>query len=524
MRTSMMNTSTRWLTGVAALMSWAALGCSNGGGSGGGSPCAGGSAHTADDGWAYCSYRKLSGPVQETGFQCPPDMPNFFEFGDEYLCAGSEQGLPGWVPAELPNEEPPDQDAGPTGDAGTGDTVSTAGVAIDILFVIDNSASMCDHQQELADGFVQVLSALSGVDFRIAVVTTDGLTDGLKGAFQNRAATEFPFACSAIQTEFCVRGDAGDALCIEAFGGATATCDAPEKPKNITNCNGSLNSKCRLLCSTDAECDAALVGADAGQACTSDEAACAYKCLVPSGDLQNSGCVLRPKTDACPAELPTVLDPGNAAELFPCIGVVGAEQHNNASLEQGLNAAWSALDPAGPNPEQATSFLRESAALLVVFVSDEDDCSVAEGASLKKEQYGTCTCLPDETIGGDLVSPPAVAAKLQGLKASPDMVFAIGVIGDSLATTADAIAEERMAFQASKCSMCADPTAQHPLLFNTSMCTDGALKADLGRRYLSFLEALGDNGQVVNVCSNAPIGANLGPAIGNVLTAIAGGE
>jgi hypothetical protein len=52
------------------------------------------------------------------------------------------------------------------------------------------------------------------------------------------------------------------------------------------------------------------------------------------------------------------------------------DQSYQANLEQGLKAAWLALDPSGPNAGQSALFLRDDAYLLLVFASDEEDCSI----------------------------------------------------------------------------------------------------------------------------------------------------
>ncbi len=56
----------------------------------------------------------------------------------------------------------------------------------DILFVVDNSGSMSDSQQKLADSFETFINWLVGgqVDYRIAITTTDMLDPAHQGRFQ----------------------------------------------------------------------------------------------------------------------------------------------------------------------------------------------------------------------------------------------------------------------------------------------------------------------------------------------------
>ena len=414
-----------------------------------------------------------------------------------------------------PSEGPPPavEDAGTVITWTRGDTVP-----IDVLWVLDNSKPMCGHQVSLSARAETIFASL-GADSRIAVVTTDMLTEEHSGAFRHHRATEFCFACAKTSVQYCERGH--DEMCSLGEGWI---CDAPDKLKNITNCNGSLNSKCRRLCASDAECDHAFVGVEQAAACDADPAVCAFKCLIPSGDPNFSACVPRPPTADCPDNSAMYdqliaaagLEPCStgdcappppyvvaaSADLLRCLFVTDSESHNNANLEQGIGAALRALDSAGPRAAQATEFLREDAALLIVFLSDEDDCSVADGMTLKKELYGTCSCLTDTDEGGPLLPVSSAVARLRALKADPDDVYVAAITGDSLADDPAVAEEERAAFSASKCSMCSDAEASHPLLFNSYICVGDQGKADYGRRYAELVQALGSNAVMTNICTD----------------------
>ena len=419
-------------------------------------------------------------------------------------------------------------------------------VKVDFLWVVDNSASMCQEQASLADSFDEFLKKIQqfvAIDYRIAVVTTDMISPDHKGRFRHHKTTEFPFACAQTEIMKCVRGVNGDEICEEQFGDDWI-CDAPEKAKNIVNCNGSLNSKCRKLCQEDWQCDLGFDGEAAGNACKQDSGSCRYKCLVPSGDPNNSGCVLRPATSTCPDTTSIYnalvtgadkdpadgrcsdgqgcrvgetgcangsdcqrmhapyLTPKTAEEFFTCVGVVGAEQHNNANLEQGLNAALFALATNRENAEQAREFLRDDAYLVVVFVSDEDDCSLDDNKDLKKELYGTCACEPDSSTGGPLRPVAKAVNAIKALKDDPGKVLVAAIVGDSQKEDFAGITEDREAYMKSKCGNCEDPTQEHPLLFNTYICNSVAGKADYGGRYVKFVQAFGKNGILTNLCSD----------------------
>jgi len=113
--------------------------------------------------------------------------------------------------------------------------------------------------------------------------------------------------------------------------------------------------------------------------CGDEEAGCTQTCVAPGGGSDvDKNCVAQPGTSSCPSPpIPSVLT-DTSLGLFPCIATVGADQSFTANLESGLKTAWMALDPAGLNSEQSAGFLRDDAYLIIVFVSDEDDCSIDE--------------------------------------------------------------------------------------------------------------------------------------------------
>ena len=194
-------------------------------------------------------------------------------------------------------------------------------------------------------------------------------------------------------------------------------CLQPTSLSQVTNDNGSTNASCRRHCTPgdDATCKN-LFG---------DKAIC----YTPSGNPASSGCMLPPETADCPTpdKLPSVLH-NDQLDLFHCIATVGASSTQQAGFEGGLRSAWMALNPAGPNcPDgpvlvndqgysvknpacQYAQLVRDDATLVIVVVSDDDDCSVdlnlsletgpALNALLPKEDWGKCQSLGD-AVGGN---------------------------------------------------------------------------------------------------------------------------
>ena len=154
--------------------------------------------------------------------------------------------------------------------------------------------------------------------------------------------------------------------------------------------NGSINTSCRRRCTTDQECKD-LFGDPR------------YICQKLSGNQLDWGCLLPPATQDCPATVPAILD-GTNLDLFACAATVGVNQESSCfKYEQGLRASLLALDPKGKNAEQSKAFLRDDAYLVIIYVSDEDDCSVADGRSISEDDYETCALLPTTDEGGPLV-------------------------------------------------------------------------------------------------------------------------
>lgn len=172
---------------------------------------------------------------------------------------------------------------------------------LDVLFVIDDSGSMCDEQAALGDAFGALDRALAGVDWRAAAVTTDMTgANPWRGRFGREPAPPTPLIN-------CIGGDG------EPVVPDTADCEGAPPPV-----------------------------------------------LDPRG-----------------------LDPAERARRFRCMVTVGTA---GDAFEKGLAATRLALDCEGPNAAllgpcgaAEPAFLRPGAALAVVFVSDEDDCSDVTG-------------------------------------------------------------------------------------------------------------------------------------------------
>lgn len=318
-------------------------------------------------------------------------------------------------------------------------------------------------------------------------------------------------------------------------------------------------------------------GYDCKDICIAEFAKSSYRCLYPGGDKTKSGCLLPPPTSYCPAKGPKILDKGDFnccldpqssacadhkadtsvtcsyfkgwksgdwagnpvwktlsdaevyeqifRQLFICMAMVGTGQQPCGNQEQGLLAAWLALDPNGENKDQARAFLREDAYLLIVVISDEEDCSTVK--QISAEQYPLCACLAD-TRGcradgtcnpnyPDKVLYPVdeFVNKFKSLKKDPAMVVFTAIVGDALPGSVlspklpdgslPEVDDIRRRYYDCKCQTPA--TAYSP---QTYVCYSNQGKADLGKRYMDVAAAFGNRwGQTSNICDDS----GLSPAL-----------
>jgi hypothetical protein len=259
-------------------------------------------------------------------------------------------------------------------------------IKLDLLWVIDNSASMCQEQFALSQSFGQfeqnLTKYLKNIDIRLAVTTTDAIENA--GAFVNNPAETFPPACFETRVHACL----GHQDCVKKYGAGWECKDY--QATQMYNLNCSVNSQCIFRCEDDSVCceefcqdefTADCKGKDLESClqgvCKEDEGnKCDFTCRQPGQTVSSSGCLRPPDTADCKKANPPKVLTNKTLKWFKCNATVEPEQSYQANIEQGLKAAWLALDPKGINSDQALSFLREDAYLIIVFVTDEDDCSI----------------------------------------------------------------------------------------------------------------------------------------------------
>lgn len=439
----------------------------------------------------FCIARRAVRPdaATETGFRCPEHLPVPFDGGFFAMCG---------------EREPTPDDMRP-GMALIGAEDACAdlhydGRKLDVLFVVDNSASMCEEQQSLAnaaESLTERLAHIAPLDLRVAAVTTDVLSQ--RGSFYKATAETFPPPCLATVVKKCT----SDAQCTQDTDDRPALPEAPEgsrwfcswegRPEStVVNPNGSINSRCMLTCRHTDAC-VTTFGSD-------------YICKDFGLNITRPGCMVPPPEVEEPEEdFATVPADGDLGAAIALRLRPGADPSFNANLEQPLGAAVLALDRTGPNGKQAAAFLRDDAALLVVFVTDEDDCSLprsclydeqgnpltgdAINACIGRAEFNTCAHLPD----GRLEAVDALAASLRVVKGPGAQVFVAAIAGDSTAPDPAAKQAERDAYTASE-------TANAQFATMTYICEGVLGTADFGGRVHEFVGHFGDDGVYLNLC------------------------
>ncbi len=298
---------------------------------------------------------------------------------------------------------------------------------------------------------------------------------------------------------------------------------------------------CGVICKPDPSCD---------ELCEAQFGGRNVKCVYPGGDKNGSGCMKYPETSICPKHLGAkynILDNaltdkwfkawkqgkwvGDPAwkdlpedevrekvfeQLFKCMATVGATQQPCANQEMGLRAAWQALNPKGENADQAKAFLRDDAYLLVVIVSDEDDCSTDK--LLSGNDAVRCACLkdqdgcPDEPgvecdprHPGPLIPVTRLVSELKSLKkpptADPSMVLFAAITGEPIPKSyTTPLTDEKATldeYYKCKCAYGRNASANY-------ICKSTQGISDYGSRYILASQCFGKNyGVVSNICNNA---------------------
>jgi hypothetical protein len=330
-------------------------------------------------------------------------------------------------------------------DAGATIVIGDRRPPIDVLVVMDNMGGMADVQRSFAKAvgpFLTRLADATGADVRLAATSVDvqceddgGTQFATRGRFNSVAAQQYaPTAMRAFRTVCSTSEECAAAAC-DATGQCDTSadnwdCRSTPSESCQTNPNGSINTTCRRLCTSDDECRA-LYG---------DEAYCQH----PGGQPEDWGCNVAPPTQACPSIVPEVVS-DDEPELAACVVSLVENSSTCMKFAQGLEASRLALDRQGPNEAQAKAFQRDGL-LVVLYVSNEDDCS-AQG-NLPEDQFATCALQGSTDEGGPLV-PVREYIDFLGAQRPSGRVVVMTISGQSLETEPEAVDADIAAYVAS---------------------------------------------------------------------------
>jgi hypothetical protein len=193
---------------------------------------------------------------------------------------------------------------------------------LDLLFVLDDTASMAQHQGSLGAAFQrfdQALAKHGKPNLQVAFTTTNVCALGMPGAVRGKFVYDPAQEVDPNRVEKRVIPCSSDAdcatwstahpeaplpdpahwVCEARPSGVQWTCDTPPQIKEQNGPDAfepgdtlfTFTSQCRYLCNKDTTPDG----------CVSVFGQPAYRCLYPGGDATIAGCVLPPATDGCPA-------------------------------------------------------------------------------------------------------------------------------------------------------------------------------------------------------------------------------
>ncbi|MFB6263450.1 MAG: hypothetical protein ABEL76_07485 [Bradymonadaceae bacterium] len=274
------------------------------------------------------------------------------------------------------------------------------GRKVDILWVVDNSQSMCQEQRELRDNFDRFVRTLRGtpVDFHIATTTTHFEQTRFENVARPGHLQSTPHPLTGFD-ELCrfAPDDTGKPKDYDHPGGPDFS-PLIEQINQAVACTKNPEDYADLKNPSRATIECALFSATRPDACRKageNPATFELKDLFPPQHAYRSiPKVLRAERYETSGK--KRLDFDQLQRDFSCMSFVGTRGH---SYEQGLHAAVRAVSPeltggpvGSPIDDGAPNhgLIRKNADFAVIFVTDENDCSHEGDAIRKKDRKNDC--------------------------------------------------------------------------------------------------------------------------------------
>ena len=418
-----------------------------------GQPKCGGQTVEKDD-RKYCAFPVDE--ITETGFSCPSAYPHKYTTEKAVVCATTKGSIPDEhetaIDTRLANNNSNNNNSNNNNSNNNNNNGewTLPGVdtkKLDLLWVIDNSQSMCQEQRQLRDNFKKFVSKLreNPIDFHIGVTTTQMKEEyapekvAVPGELQStpHPVVGFDNACryAVDETGQLIDNDHSDP-------NAPSYDPVRWQIKQAVECTKDPGKYSDLTSRTKAEIECALYGnsaqasikdpcQQAGEDPSEFTAADLFPCGHETGEIcdkQQLEQVYRdvPKvikaSDSRYQKSDGTLDFAKLEQDFACMSYVGTRGH---SQEQGLLAAATALSKektGGPvsNPYSGGTsapnhgLLRKDARLGVIFVTDENDCSQSDQGDVDDYGCGEMNCYYAAKPGENtLMSTSELARKLE---------------------------------------------------------------------------------------------------------------
>lgn len=406
-------------------------------------------------------------------------------FAASLLCACPSQELAPLVPCTI---------------AGTFIDVQQSGVdQVDLLFVVDNSGSMSDEQVKLNQQLQHLVSVLATGDL-----------DGLPNANGRPDFTPVSsLHLGVVSTDLGINGQTGVVSCGDSSFKATE----PDTGASGIQLQNKLHGD-----------EARLLG-------SSDVAVAGVNVRMPNMRPVQS---IAPRPECAGVAVNRFLNfdskTSNAAEVarqFSCIAELGV---NGCGYEQQLESMWRALAPSTDNSFSGgttgqgapagfnAGFLRNEAILVVIVVSDEEDCSSPDksGSTLYQSPLVNSAANMLCTRNPQALHP--VSRYIDGLKslkpaAYQDRIIFAGIVGVPLAanrgqrTPEQILAMPEMSYVEESMPLGLRPAC---------VAAKNAGDADPARRMVQVAQGFGGNGVITSICED-----DYGPALSTVITRIA---
>jgi hypothetical protein len=366
---------------------------------------------------------------------------------------------------------------------------------VDLLFVIDNSASMSEEQVKLNRQLAHLVQVLTSGDFD-GVSNANGQPD-----FKPVGSLRL----GVISTDLGSNGVPGVWSCGNNSFSPTQQDTGLDVVGNVDRPFGD---------------DALLL----------NSTAVAVAGVSVQDALGNPVQAIAPRPE-CAVTLPRLLEfpgGGSAADIaaqFSCIAQLGV---NGCAIEQQLEATWKALAPStdrsfsrgtggqGLPMGLNAGFLRPEAILAVILVTDEEDCSSPDTSA--QQLYSSLDIITINGLcGRNQNMLHQVQRYITGLKslkpeALQDRIIFGGIVGVPLASATRGQSLDQIL---------ARPDMRYTETFGVARpaCTasGGAGSATPARRIVEVARGFGENGVITSICED-----DYGPALNTVIGKIAG--